>query len=273
MNKSFRKFYVILYWVLITLIVLYDRRFLTQKAGLGHFIECTVVRVGLLMALAYLNIYFLIPRLLDKEKVIAYIVAIVSAVGFYLLLQQAYDVYLYGFVLGDEDSKTLQAASLYLIATTIWYLVLTIVFHRALEWYEQKKQLEILELEVRQMKEREAVLVKEENSSEMFIKSGTKQVKIDINDVLYLQGLKDYAVLFTSREKLIVKGSLKTIEDMFPPGMLVRVHKSYVVAQQKITSVSASKLSVSGKEIPIGRSFRENVNEILKKAALKTIGN
>ncbi|NOT75051.1 MAG: LytTR family transcriptional regulator [Cyclobacteriaceae bacterium] len=263
MKRSFRKFYIVLFWVLITLIVLYDRRFLIQKIGLGHFAECTVVRVGLLMALSYLNLNVLMPRLLERGRVIVYAVLLGASIAVYIYLQQLYDVYLYGLVLGDQDSRTLGAASTYLIFTTVWYLILTIVFYKALEWYEQKKQVEGLEEEIRQLKEKESMLVKEEDSSEMFIKSGTKKVRIDRDAITYVQGLKDYAILYTSADKLIVKGTLKSVEEMFPSGMLVRIHKSYLVARKKVSSVSSSKVMLGSQPVPVGRSYRENAEKIM----------
>ncbi len=242
--------------------MLYDRRYLSQKVGLGHFVECTVVRVGLLLILAHLNINVLMPRFLERGRTLIYILLIGLAVTIYIFLQQAYDVYLYGFVLGDKDF-TIRAASGYLVFTTIWYLILTVIFYRALDWYEQKKQVEILEQEIQQLKENELILSREDESSEMFVKSGTKKIKIDRDAITYVQGLKDYAILFSGREKLIVKGSLKSVEEMFPAGMLVRIHKSYLVARKKVSAVSSGKVMIGNQAVPIGRSYRENVGKIV----------
>ncbi|MFM8742275.1 MAG: hypothetical protein ACKODM_02960, partial [Cytophagales bacterium] len=134
MKLNRRKLYITLFWIVITLIVLYDRRFLIQKVGLGHFAECTVVRVILLMALSYVNLKVLMPRLLEQGRWLVYGFFLASAVLAYLLVQQAYDIYLYGLVLGDGD-YTFQGISFYLAITTLWYLVLTVVFYKALDWY------------------------------------------------------------------------------------------------------------------------------------------
>ncbi len=203
-----------------------------RKLGLGHFAECTVVRTGLLLALAYFNLNFLIPVLLERGKYVLFAVGFGISFALYIFLQQAYDVYLYGIVLGDGHLE-IQGASAYLIFTTAWYLILSVIFYRALEWYEQKKQVERLEEEIQQLKENEATLLKDESSSEMFIKSGTKQVRIDRDAITHVQGLKDYAILFTKAEKFVVKGTLKNIEEMFPSGTLIRIHKSYLVLAKK----------------------------------------
>ncbi|MFM8833293.1 MAG: LytR/AlgR family response regulator transcription factor [Cytophagales bacterium] len=261
MKLNRRKLYITLFWTVITLIVLYDRRFLIQKVGLGHFAECTVVRVSLLMALSYVNLKVLMPRLLERGRWLAYAFLLASAVLVYLLVQQAYDIYLYGLVLGDGD-YTFQGISFYLAITTLWYLVLTVVFYKALDWYQQKHQIDQLEKEIREMKDNETSLVQQTDNGEMFVKSGTKQVRINRHEVLYVQGLKDYAILFLPTEKLIVKGTLKSVEELFLEGELVRVHKSYLVAKKKVSAVGASKVTVAGQEIPVGRTYRENIQSL-----------
>ncbi|MFM8913925.1 MAG: LytR/AlgR family response regulator transcription factor [Flammeovirgaceae bacterium] len=257
MKTNRRKLYIALFWVVITLIVLYDRRFLIQKVGLGHFAECTLVRVSLLMALAYLNLNVLMPRLLERGKWLLYASLLAMALLVYLLLQQAYDIYLYGLVLGDGD-YTFHGFSFYLAATTIWYLVLTIIFHKALERFEQQEQIDSLEKEIRELKDKDISLVRQGDSAEMFVKSGTKLVRINRHDLLYVQGLKDYAILFLPTEKLIVKGTLKSVEELFAEGELVRVHKSYLVARRNVSAVGAGMVIVAGRQIPVGRMYRDN---------------
>lgn len=247
---------------MITLIVLYDRKFLIQKAGLGHFAECTIVRVCLLMTLAYLNLKFLMPVFLERGKTVLYLLSTGFSITVYILLQQVYDIYLYGFVLGIEESRSFHAASIYLIFSTIWYLTITVIFYKGLAWYKRSEQIKELELEIQNLREKEVTLIKEGESSEMFVKSGTKKIKVDRDAITHVQGLKDYAILFTPTEKLIVKGTLKSVEEMFPSGTLIRIHKSYLVAKKKISAISNSKITIGDLVLPIGRSYKENIGKI-----------
>jgi DNA-binding LytR/AlgR family response regulator len=57
-------------------------------------------------------------------------------------------------------------------------------------------------------------------------------------------------------EKLIVKRTLKSVEELFSEGELVRVHKSYLVARKKVPAVGAGKVTVAGQDIPVGRTDR-----------------
>lgn len=262
MNPNVRKLWLFLFWVAITLLVLYDRRFLVEKIGLGHFLECTVVRVVTLMTLAYVNVKWLVPRFLESGRWLTYFLLLVFNVAIYIFLQQAYDVYLYGFVIGDEAEREWRVASLNLILTSLWYVLLTVAFYKTVDWYDQQERVSKLEDEIAQLKDREASLAREEGSTEIFVKSGLERVRIDRNEVLYVQGLKDYAIIFTTMGKVIVKGTLKNVEELFAEGELVRIHKSYLVAKRKVTAVTASKVKVGENEIPVGRVYRGNLEVV-----------
>jgi len=98
-------------WVVITLIFLFDRRFLIQKAGLGHFAECTIVRLTLIISLSYFNIFYLIPKYIPTGKYMVYSALLLLSVAIYVTLQSFYDVYLYGFVIGFAGYKSFWRAA------------------------------------------------------------------------------------------------------------------------------------------------------------------
>src|SRR3569833_2995739 len=88
------------YWVLVTIIFLYDRTYLITKAGLPNFILCSIVRISLLIALAWTNIHWLIPHYLLRKRYAAYCWLVFLLILGYLLLQSLYDTWQYGFVIG-----------------------------------------------------------------------------------------------------------------------------------------------------------------------------
>lgn len=96
-----------------------------------------------------------------------------------------------------------------------------------------------------------------------FIKSGVQRIKLHLDEVTYIQGLKDYAIIHTLSGRIVVKGSLKAMQRMFPPGQFVRVHKSFMVATARITRLERSRLVVNGNLIPIGRSYRDDLEGAL----------
>lgn len=93
----------------------------------------------------------------------------------------------------------------------------------------------------------------------IFVKSGVQRVKLTFSDVLYIQGLKDYAIIHTTTGRIVIKGSIKAMADLFPPDRFMRVHKSFVVALDRITRIERHRLMLGDSQVPVGRSYREAV--------------
>lgn len=250
-----KKLLHLLFWVIITLIFLFDRRFLIQKAGLGHFAECTIVRLALIISLSYFNIFYLIPKYISSKKYLTYSVLLLASVGIYVTLQNLYDVYLYGFVIGFAGYKSFWYVAPFNLLTTLWYLVITVAFKLSIDWYQQRIELKKLQEELK--REASIVITSHTDTDHIFLKSGTKKIKTNLDSIYYIQGLKDYSIIYTNEGKIIVKGSLKIVEELFPPKHFVRAHKSYMVASNKIKHLQGNKLVLINDEvIPIGRSYR-----------------
>jgi DNA-binding LytR/AlgR family response regulator len=98
----------------------------------------------------------------------------------------------------------------------------------------------------------------------VFVKSGVKRIKLHFNDVTHIQGLKDYAIIYTHTGKIVLKGSIKAMLDIFPHGF-IRVHKSFIVSKPKITRIERNRIVLNGHQIPIGRNYREDVEKALNK--------
>lgn len=142
-----RRYFYIAYWVMVTLIFLYDRTYLIQKAGLPNFFICVVVRVSLLIALAWANIHWLIPRYLLRGKYGGYFVLVFLLLIGYLLVQSFYDYYLFGYVLGPSRYAKLSTSLIYNFTHTSLYLLLTVALKFSMDWYEQKKLLQEIQVE------------------------------------------------------------------------------------------------------------------------------
>lgn len=108
----------------------------------------------------------------------------------------------------------------------------------------------------------------ERNSFELLIKTGTKKVLIDYRQILYAQGLKDYTILQTEEKKYVVKGSIKAFEDYLPKDFFMRIHKSFIVAIDKIKLVQKNKIELKDISIPIGRYYKGDVDNYLKTKKL-----
>ena len=111
-----------------------------------------------------------------------------------------------------------------------------------------------------------------ENHSEsvppfLYFRADRKMVKVLFHDILYIEGLNDYIKIITTPKTIITKHLLASLEEMLPPGEFVRIHKSFIIAINKIESFNADSVEIGKKEIPIGRLFKFNLNKILSSSA------
>jgi len=90
------------------------------------------------------------------------------------------------------------------------------------------------------------------------------QVKIFLDEILYIESLKDYVKIFTKEKYLITKFQLGKIETYLDDANFLRVHRSYLVAKDKIDSVSSTKIDIGKKSIPIGRNYLLSVKKEIK---------
>lgn len=97
----------------------------------------------------------------------------------------------------------------------------------------------------------------------IFVKSGYDILKININDILFIEGLKDYVKIFVPPHPILTLMNLKSIVDKLPPNKFVRVHRSYIVALEKIKAIRKNKIIIDDKEIPIGEHYKDDFYQII----------
>lgn len=93
----------------------------------------------------------------------------------------------------------------------------------------------------------------------IFVKSGVQKIKLFFADVMYIQGLKDYAIIHTVASKIVIKGSVKSMQELFPEPRFVRVHKSFIVAKENIKRIEKNRILIDDHQIPIGRNYKEEL--------------
>ncbi|MEQ7798501.1 LytTR family DNA-binding domain-containing protein [Pedobacter sp. ASV1-7] len=91
----------------------------------------------------------------------------------------------------------------------------------------------------------------------IFVKTEHKIQKIELDDILYIEGLKDYISIFTKNERIITLQNMKKMEETLPKDQFIRVHKSYIIALDKIESIERSRITICSKIIPIGDTYRD----------------
>ena len=97
----------------------------------------------------------------------------------------------------------------------------------------------------------------------IFVKTEHKIQKVYLNDILFIEGLKDYISIFTPAERIITLQNMKKMEDALPEKHFIRVHKSYIVSINKIDSIERSRIFIGDKIIPVGDTYRDEFFKIV----------
>jgi DNA-binding LytR/AlgR family response regulator len=95
------------------------------------------------------------------------------------------------------------------------------------------------------------------------VKENKKVVKVHLNEIIYVEGLSEYVQIYTDKKKIITKTSMSNMEDKLPDNNFIRIHKSFIISLSKIEAFTSNSIEVGGKEIPIGRSYKNSVMETL----------
>lgn len=99
---------------------------------------------------------------------------------------------------------------------------------------------------------------------EFFIKSGTEHIRINEDDILYLEAQKDYTDINTLSGKKMILANLGSALKMDSFESFIRIHRSFAIPKNRIHRITSTKVTLdNGTELPVGRAFRERLNEIL----------
>ena len=91
----------------------------------------------------------------------------------------------------------------------------------------------------------------------IFVKDGTKLVKIKLADILFIEGLKDYVKIHTPKGKITTLQRLKTLEEQLPSHQFIRVHHSFIIAVEWIDVIHRDRVEIGKELIPISDTYRK----------------
>jgi DNA-binding LytR/AlgR family response regulator len=111
-----------------------------------------------------------------------------------------------------------------------------------------------------------------ESSEFFFVKADKKLVKVNFDDILYIEGLKDYVIIRLKNSRVITLQTMKSLEEKLPHGRFKRIHRSYIVAMDKILAIEGNMVEVMEKDkpklLPIGKNYRDELLEMIDKNRL-----
>ncbi len=118
-------------------------------------------------------------------------------------------------------------------------------------------------LELSQLKNKSSVTSAGAQPSYFFINADYSLIKINFADVIWVEGLKDYIKIhLKSTNKVIVsRMSMKSIEEQLPSSVFLRIHKSYIISKEYVTSLKKSSIFIENMELPVGDTYKEAVAE------------
>ena len=93
-------------------------------------------------------------------------------------------------------------------------------------------------------------------------------VRIDLDDILFIEGLKDYVKIATPHKNYVTKSSMKNVEEKLPSGRFIRVHKSFIVNLDKVQAFENNHVIIGEHKIPLGSNNREEFLRFLEKNRL-----
>lgn len=102
----------------------------------------------------------------------------------------------------------------------------------------------------------------------IFVKADKKLIKLKFQDIYFIEGLKDYVMIYTPNGRIITLQTMKSLEEKLPADQFMRIHRSYIVGSKHITMMQGNTIYIDNKEIPIGKNYKEEVVAALNKNRL-----
>ena len=105
--------------------------------------------------------------------------------------------------------------------------------------------------------------VSEPGKDYLLVHAEHKVHKLRYDDILYIQSMREYVAYYTTAGRILSLQSLKKLEEILPPRRFVRIHKSYIVAVEHVSTLEGNQLYVGSEKLPIGASYREQVLQVI----------
>jgi DNA-binding LytR/AlgR family response regulator len=97
----------------------------------------------------------------------------------------------------------------------------------------------------------------------IFVNSDRRYFKVNLKDILFVEGLKDYVIIQLEDKRIITRMSLKNIQDLLPQSAFLRINRSYIINREQIDSFDNNDVFIKSYEIAIGNSYRDSFFEEL----------
>ncbi len=145
------------------------------------------------------------------------------------------------------------------------YLLKPITFERFLKAIEKVQRLATAnEVPTETVQDTSSQLT-ETAPAYIFVKDGTKLVKIKLNEIMYVEGLKDYVSIYTPTQKIVSLQRIKNLEEQLPKTEFVRIHNSYIVALNWIDAILKEKVQIGNVFLPVSDTYRKSFKDFIDR--------
>lgn len=113
--------------------------------------------------------------------------------------------------------------------------------------------------------EKKATLAPATTANFFFIKADGRNTKVYYDDILYIEAMSEYIRIHTRRQKIITLQSLRNMEIKLPSEQFLRVHRSYLIASNKIEAIEGNQVLIGEAKIPVSKSHRKALADLIEK--------
>ena len=105
--------------------------------------------------------------------------------------------------------------------------------------------------------------IKNVDTSSIFLKNNKKHHQVKLNDILFTEAYGNYVKIHLEDKMIITHQTLSSIEELLPKNDFIKVHKSFIIAKNKIVLIEGNLIHIQQHKIPVGKMYRQNINELL----------
>jgi len=250
-KKSKNPYYHIAYWIFVILILTGVFGFSWGNNTAAFFFVCMLLPI--VLGTSYFFNYVLVPKfyLTKRYARFAFYTFCMAVVSLYLEMLVLVVSYVYLVNLSYQNLNP-NATQIVMLAVILYLLVFIgsfiLMMHQIIENRQVIQQL----------------LAEKEKMKKSFLEitSNRKLSKIPYDDIVYIESLSDYIRVNTVREQVVSKEKISSLAERLPE-IFIRIHRSFIINKEKITSISSDEVVVNDVQLNIGRSYRKAVKESL----------
>jgi len=141
------------------------------------------------------------------------------------------------------------------------YLLKPFVFDRFLR--AVNKAYNFSRIQKRSVERSQFLPEKETQSEFIMVKTGYNTININLNDILFVEGLKDYIKIHLTGKTILTLNSLKKLQEILPESKFIRVHRSFIVSLPKIDSIQRNRIVIGKTFVPVGENYKNAFKNII----------